>query len=132
MNREIYILIGLSIFAFLLGTQLKKRLSKKPVEAPKIHKSQRSKMAKLTQDKPQKSKSKHPKIKRFFLWLQLVVLFFIIIFMIPALSRDIMVAEGNYDQSLILRILIVAFATYTLFVGLTKLFKTKGKMETDL
>lgn len=132
MNREIYILIGLSIFAFLLGTQLKKRLSKKAVAAPKIHKSQRSKMARLNQDKPQKTKSKYPKTKQFFLWLQLVVLFSIIIFMIPALSRDIMVAEGNYDQSLILRILIVAFATYTLFVGLTKLFKTKGKSGTDL
>ncbi len=132
MNREIYILIGLSIFAFLLGTQLKKRFSKKPVDTPKVHKSQRSKMARITQDKPQDTKSKHPKTKRFFLWLQLVVLFFIIIFMIPALSRDIMVAEGSYDQSLILRILIVAFAVYTLFIGLNKLFKNKGKMGTDL
>jgi hypothetical protein len=127
MNKEIYILIGLSVFAFLLGIQLKKKFSKKTVEAPKIHKSQRSKMANQVQEVPQDKKNKHPKIKSFFLWLQVVVLFFVIIFMIPALSRDIMLAEGNYDQKVILRILIVAFAAYTLFVGLNKLFKKKGK-----
>lgn len=127
MNKEIYIVVGLSVFAFLLGTQLKKRFSKKAVEEPKIHKSQRSKMAKQSQGEPDKKQTKHPKLKSFFLWLQVVVLFFIIVFMMPALSRDIMVAEGNYDQKLILRILIVAFAAYTLFVGLNKLFKKKGK-----
>ncbi len=127
MNKEIYIVVGLSVFAFLLGIQLKKRFSKKAVDAPKIHKSQRSKIAKQASASPQEKQSKHPKLKSFFLWLQVVVLFFIIVFMMPALSRDIMVAEGNYDQKLILRILIVAFAAYTLFVGLNKLFKKKGK-----
>ena len=127
MNKEIYILVGVSVFAFLLGTLLKKRFSKKTVEAPQIHKSQRSKIAKQAPESPQGKQSKHPKIKTFFLWLQVVVLFFIIVFMMPALSRDIMVADGNYDQKLILRILIVAFAAYTLFVGLNKLFKKKGK-----
>ncbi|MCZ4694542.1 hypothetical protein DWB61_05755 [Ancylomarina euxinus] len=127
MNKELYILVGLSVFAFLLGTQLKKKFSKKAVEEPKILKNQRSKMAKQSQEIPGKKPSKHPKIKSFFLWLQVVVLFFIIVFMMPALSRDIMLAEGNYDQKLILRILIVAFAAYTLFIGLNKLFKKKGK-----
>jgi ABC-type transport system involved in cytochrome bd biosynthesis fused ATPase/permease subunit len=128
MNREIYIVVGLSIFAFLLGIQLKKRFAKKkPVVAQKIHKSQRSKVAKQAPESPKGKQSKHPKIKSFFNWLQVVVLFFIIIFMMPALSRDIMVADGDYDQKLILRILIVAFAAYTLFVGLNKLFKKKGK-----
>ncbi|MGZ2369399.1 hypothetical protein ACXR6G_06405 [Ancylomarina sp. YFZ004] len=127
MNKEIYILVGVSVFAFLLGTLLKKKFSKKVVEEPKIHKSQRSKMAKHSQEVSDKKQTKHPKIKSFFLWLQVVVLFFIIVFMIPALSRDIMLADGNYDQKLILRILIVAFAAYTLFVGLNKLFKKKGK-----
>jgi Mg2+/citrate symporter len=128
MNREIYIVVGLSIFAFLLGIQLKKRFAKKkPIVAQKIHKSQRSKTAKLAQETPQKKQIKHPKLKNFFLWLQVVVLFFIILFMMPALSRDIMLADGDYDQKLILRVLIVAFAAYTLFVGLNKLFKKKGK-----
>jgi len=127
MNKEIYIVVGLSVFAFLLGIQLKKRFSKKTVEAPKINKSQRSKIAKQEPESPKGKQSKYPKIKSFFLWLQVVVLFFIIIFMMPALSRDIMVADGDYDQKLILRILIVAFAAYTLFVGLNKLFKKKGK-----
>ncbi|WP_372641755.1 hypothetical protein [Ancylomarina sp.] len=127
MNKEIYILVGLSVFAFLLGTQLKKKFSKKVVEEPKIHKNQRSKMAKQSQEVAGGKLTKHPKIKSFFLWLQVVVLFFIIVFMMPALSRDIMLAEGNYDQKLILRILIVAFAAYTLFIGLNKLFKKKGK-----
>ncbi|MFT5750202.1 MAG: hypothetical protein ACI93S_001478 [Ancylomarina sp.] len=127
MNKEIYIVVGLSIFAFLLGIQLKKKFSKKVVDAPKIDKSQRSKIAKKASESPQGKQSKHPKIKSFFLWLQVVVLFFIIIFMIPALSRDIMIADGNYDQKIILRILIVTFAAYTLFVGLNKLFKKKGK-----
>ncbi len=128
MNREIYIVVGLSIFAFLLGIQLKKRFAKKkPVVAQKIHKSQRSKTAKQAQETPPKKQTKYPKLKSFFLWLQVAVLFFIIIFMMPALSRDIMVADGNYDQKLILRILIVAFAAYTFFVGLNELFKKKGK-----
>lgn len=127
MNREIYIVVGLSVFAFLLGIQLKKWFSKKKktVETQKVHKSQRSKVAKQVQVTPQKKESKFPKTKMFFMWLQVVVLFSIIIFMMPALSRDIMVAEGNYDQKLILRILIVAFATYTLFIGLNKLLKKK-------
>ena len=127
MNKEIYIVVGLSIFAFLLGIKLKKKFSKKVVDVPQIHKSQRSKIAKQAPESPKGKQSKHPKIKSFFLWLQVVVLFFIIIFMMPALSRDIMVADGNYDQKLILRVLIVAFAAYTLFVGLNKLFKKKGK-----
>lgn len=127
MDREIYIVVGLSIFAFLLGIQLKKKFSKKAPEEPKINKSQRSKMAKQPQGVQDKKQTKHPKIKSFFLWLQVVVLFSIILFMVPALSRDIMLAEGNYDQKLILRILIVVFAAYTLFVGLNKLFKKKGK-----
>ncbi len=127
MNKQIYILIGLSVFAFLLGTQLKKRFSKKKVEAPRIDKSQRSKMAKQSSAQTTKSQSRFPKIKTFFLWLMIVVLFFIIIFMMPALSRDIMLAEGDYDQKLILRILIAASAAYTLFVGLNKLLKKKGK-----
>lgn len=119
----------MSVFAFLFGLQIKKWLAKKkPQQQPiKIDKSQRSKMAKMVQEEPTKKQTKHPKLKSFFLWLQVVVLFFIVIFMMPALSRDIMIADGNYDQKLILRILIVAFASYTLFVGLNKLFKKKGK-----
>ena len=127
MNKEIYIVVGMSIFAFLLGIQLKKKFSKKKVEAPKIHKSQRSKFAKQAQELSQEKQSKYPKIKSFFLWLQVVVLFLVIVFMIPALSRDILVAEGNYDLKLILRILIVISATYTLFVGLIKLLKKRKK-----
>jgi len=127
MNREIYIVVGLSVFAFLLGIQLKKKFSKKAPQESKILKSQRTKMAKMAQEVPEKKSTKHPKIKSFFLWLQVVVLFSIIIFMVPALSRDIMLAEGNYDQKLILRILIVVFAAYTLFVGANKIFKQKGK-----
>ncbi len=128
MDRETYIIIGLSVFAFLFGLQLKKWFAKKkPESQTRIHKSQRSKMAKMAQDVPEKKSTKHPKIKSFFLWLQVVVLFAIVIFMVPALSRDIMLAEGIYDQKLILRILIVAFAAYTLFVGANKIFKQKGK-----
>ena len=127
MNKEIYIVVGISVFAFLLGIQLKKLFSKKTVVPPKIHKSQRSKFAKQAQNLPQEKQTKYPKIKSFFLWLQVIVLFLIIVFMIPALSRDILIAEGNYDLKLILRILIVIFATYTLFVGLIKLLRRKDK-----
>lgn len=125
MNKEIYILIGISVFAFLLGTQLKKKFSKKAVVSPKVHKSQRSKLAKQEQVQAQVKKEKHPKIKAVFLWLMLVVLFSIIIFMVPALSRDIMVADGHYDQKLILRIFIVALAAYTLFIGVNKVLKKR-------
>ena len=127
MNKEIYILIGISVFAFLLGTQLKKKFSKKVVGSPKVHKSQRTKLAKQEEVIPQKKQDKHPKIKTFFLWLQVVVLFSIIIFMVPALTRDIMVADGQFDQKLVLRILIVVFAAYTLFIGANKVLKKKGK-----
>jgi len=125
MNKEIYILIGISVFAFLLGTQLKKKFSKKKPAPQKVHKSQRSKLAKQEQVQTQVKKEKHPKIKAIFLWLMLVGLFSIIIFMIPALSRDIMLAEGQYDQKLILRILIVALAAYTLFIGGNKVLKKR-------
>ncbi len=132
MNREIYIVIGLSVFAFLLGLQLKKWFTKKKPAAnykkQKVHKSQRSKIARQEQDKrPQEKRTKFSKLKTFFLWLQVFVLFFIIIFMVPALSRDVMLADDYFDQKLMLRVLIVALATYTLFIGLNKLFKKRGR-----
>ena len=71
MNKEIYIVVGLSVFAFLLGIQLKKKFSKKEVvETQKINKSQRSKMARVAEKAPQEKKTKHPKLKSFFFSLK--------------------------------------------------------------
>lgn len=68
MDRETYIVIGMSVFAFLFGLQVKKWLAKKKLvtQQVKINKSQRSKMAKQVQEEPTKKQTKHPKIKSFF------------------------------------------------------------------
>ena len=75
----------------------------------------------------QAPKPKREKLKRVFLWIQVVVIFCLIIYMVPALSRDVVVADGVYNTNLFLRILIVALAVWTLFLGANKLFRK----ETD-
>lgn len=124
MDNKLYIILGLCVFAFLVGSRLKKKLTpqKKEVHIPKNQRSKRAKEAKTPQKAPLKQK-----MKSIFLWVQVVVIFALILFMIPALTRDIQVADGNYTTNLILRILIVALAVWTLFLGVSKLLKSKSK-----
>ncbi|MFA8436646.1 MAG: hypothetical protein ACEPOZ_19220 [Marinifilaceae bacterium] len=125
MNKEHYIILGLCVFAFLVGSRLKKKFSSKP-KPVHIPKNQRSKMARAAK---QAIPSKKEKVKRILLWIQVFVIFGLLIFMIPALSRDIVMAEGKFNQNLVLRILIVALSGWTLFVGIHKLLKKDPKVE---
>ena len=125
MNKEVYILIGVCVFAFLIGQRIKRKLAPKKTLASKskqLRKKQKTQIAK--EESPRKRKT-----KSIFIWIQLVIVFGLLIFMIPALSRDLLTNNGFYDQNLILRILIVAFATYILFMGFVKLNKSKRRSK---
>lgn len=122
MFDNIYILLGLCVFAFLLGSRIKKKLNK-PEKQVHVSKNQRSKLAKEV-NKTQLPSGKQ-KLKKVFLWIQVVVIFSLLIYMIPALTRDILVANGTYSQNLFLRILIVALAMWTLFIGVNRILKKK-------
>ncbi|NOU58235.1 hypothetical protein [Marinifilum caeruleilacunae] len=115
MSKEIYIVIGLCVFAFLLGGRLKKALNSKGQKQTK----RKSKPAKKEVSPTQ------IKLRRIFTIAMLVLVFGIVIFMIPALSRDLLTHNGNISENLILRILIVAFAIYILFMGFMKIRKSK-------
>jgi uncharacterized protein YqhQ len=106
MSKEIYIVIGLCVFAFLLGGRLKKSLKSK-------NKKQTKKRKELS--------STQIKLRRIFTIAMLILVFGLLIFMIPALSRDILTSNGNVTENLILRILIVGFSIYILFMGYIKL-----------
>lgn len=117
MSKEIYIIIGLCIFAFLLGGRIKKSIQNTGKKG-KLSK----KKAKVQQKELSPSRMKARKI---FTTVILVFIFGMLIFMIPALSRDIISANGVYTENLILRIIIVGFCLYILFYGFIKLRKSK-------
>ena len=120
MNTEIYILIGISVFAFLIGHKLRQKFKKS--QTPKNSgKSAKRKKLPITQSSSSKRKEK---VKKVFLYIQLFLVFGLLIFMIPALSRDILSNQTGFDQKLILRIIIVVFATYILFMGFLKLMNS--------
>jgi p-aminobenzoyl-glutamate transporter AbgT len=115
MSKEIYIVIGLCVFAFLIGLRIKKAF-----------KSQSKKKSKNKAEPKKKELSPTQiKLRRIFTIAMLVFVFSLLIFMIPALSRDILTANGVIDDNLILRIIIVGFAIYILFMGYVKIRKSK-------
>ncbi len=122
MNTEIYILIGVSLFAFLIGHKIKQYFKKPQTTDNKM------KRKKLPEKHLSTSKRKE-KVKRVFLYIQLFIVFGLLIFMIPALSRDILYNQTGYDEKLILRILIVIFAGYILFMGFLKLMKASKNSQ---
>ncbi|MPQ47061.1 hypothetical protein GCQ56_08535 [Marinifilum sp. N1E240] len=117
MSKEIYILIGVCVFAFLIGGKLRKSL--KPKNKPVKGKKNKHKVHKKPVS-PAKEKQ-----RKIFTIIMLTIVFGLLIFMIPALSRDLLTNGGVYSQNLILRILIVAFSIYILFTGFIKIRKTK-------
>lgn len=121
MNKELYILIGISVFAFLIGQKIRAKI-KPSANNKKAAKTRKS----ITRENPQQLLKKE-KFKKLFLVIQLLLIFGLIVFMIPALTRDILVKGENYNQNLILRILIVTFALYILFTGILKINKYKKK-----
>lgn len=120
MNTEIYILIGISVFAFLIGSKLRQNFKKAKHRG---NSSKKSKTNKLLIQQTSSSKRKET-VKTVFLYIQLFLVFGLLIFMIPALSRDILSNQTGFDEKLILRILIVGFAAYILFMGFLKLMKS--------
>ncbi|WP_320018868.1 hypothetical protein [Labilibaculum manganireducens] len=122
MNKEIYILVGTCVLTFLIGHKLKQKLSNpKPKKLTK-----RGKKTNNVAVSPLASRRKE-KLKVIFLYIQLILVFGLLIFMIPALSRDILASNHDNYQNLILRILIVAFASYILFIGFLQLRKPPEK-----
>lgn len=123
MNKEIYILVGICVLTFIIGHKLRQKLSKpEPKKLTKKTKKKKSdsKLAPVTP-------SRKEKFKIVFLYIVLVLVFGLLLFMIPALSRDILSNNQVDIQNLILRILIAAFATYILFMVFLKLRKPPQK-----
>nr|WP_320119682.1 hypothetical protein [uncultured Marinifilum sp.] len=120
MNQETYIIIGLSVFAFLIGSRLKKSFNNKNSKTANKNKAKKSK---LIEKEVNLSPTKE-KIKRVFTIIILILVFCLLLFMIPALSRDLL-SNVNFNQNLVLRILIVVFSIYILFMGFIKIRKSK-------
>ncbi len=66
------------------------------------------------------------KTKRVFTWIVVLVLFVMVLYMIPALVRDLMLVNEINSPTLFLRIIIVVFALYTLISGYLKVTKKKS------
>lgn len=125
MNKDIFVLIGVCVLAFLLGTRLKKALNnKKKAPYKKINKNQRGK-AVCEIPEEHKERPGKAKTKRVFTWIVVGVLFVLVLYMIPALVRDLVMADQVYSPTLFLRIVIVVFALITMISGYLKLTKKK-------
>lgn len=130
MDQQTYIIIGISIFTFLVGIRLKKRFSKKEIK-PTQHVGKqfgnkyKAKIAKSDIVDAQKNKNKIRKAKWRALFLKIVVLFMfvLIMFMIPAITQSLMVSDFSLDENIILRILILCFAIMCLISGVNKILK---------
>jgi hypothetical protein len=123
MNKETYIIIGACVFAFLVGQRVKKALKGKNKEIKTEIRGKAVKKKKKGVEKPVSNRK--AKVQRAFTWAMLILVFLLLILMIPSLSRDLLGNNGNYGEDLILRIIIVAFSIYILFMGYIKLNKQK-------
>lgn len=123
MNKETYIIIGACVFAFLVGQRVKKALKGKNKEVKTKIRGKAVKKKKKEVEKP--ISNRKAKVQRAFTWVMLILVFLLLILMIPSLSRDLLGNNGNYGEDLILRIIIVAFSIYILFMGYIKLNKQK-------
>jgi len=134
MNQQTYIIIGISIFTFLIGLKLKKRFSKKPIiqsqhlgkQFGKKYKDKKSKADILDQQK-NKNLIRKERWRALFLKIILVFLFFLVLFMIPAIMRTLMVSNYAINENIILRILILSLALMSLIAGFVKVFSKKNK-----
>ena len=125
MNKDIFVLIGVCVLAFLLGTRLKKALgNKKKVSDKKINKNQRGKVAYEIPEEHKERPGK-AKTKRVFTWIVVGVLFVMVLYMIPSLIRDLVMVNDIYSPTLFLRLVIVVFALFTMISGYLKLTKKK-------
>lgn len=127
MNQNTYILVGLCIFFLLVGNRLKKYFGKKKEEAPKpIQKNQRSKVAR--KEYPTGRYRNRERVKRIFTYIVIVVLVLLMFFMIPALTKDLMIISSKgFSQNLFLRLLILIVAGITVVSAFLKVSKKKEK-----
>lgn len=133
MGRDFYILIAFCVFMFMLGVRLKRRWNnrKQKTAHTRINKNQRPKMA--ASDEPPLVREKRLRRERRTRYLRLfaVVLFGLMVFMIPALIRDLMQPEGLEISNLFLRCLIFVFTIYIFVLGYLKVFRKKGKVNQE-
>lgn len=134
MSRDTFILIAFCVFMLLVGMRLKQRFSKwkdaKTTE--RVNKNQRPKMAAAEEPPVVKAaRERREKRVRFFTIAQMVLLFLLMIYMIPALVRDISLIGSVDISNLILRCLIFVCTIYIFILGYIKVFGKKKKEETE-
>lgn len=125
MNRDLFIFIAFCVFALLVGMRLKQRFgSKKTEDGTKVNKNQRPKTANEPPEVAEKRKRREKRVKIFVI-VQLVVVFGLIVFMIPALTRDLMSFSTADAANVFLRCLIFVFAILVFITGFMKVFRKK-------
>lgn len=131
MNRDLFVFIAFCVFMLLVGIRLKQRFGEKKLQKEDtIAKNQRPKYARMDEDPEikQKRKNRERRIRRFTL-LQMVVLFVLIIFMIPALVRDILLISDIDIPNLFLRCIIFIFSIYIFVLSYLKVFGKKQESQ---
>lgn len=130
MNWDTYIFIAFCVFMFMVGMRLKQRFGKKKQEEPeiKVRKNQRAKMTAISTEEPplvRERRLRRERRTRFFTIVQLFVLFGLMIFMAPALVKDLMLPESIDVPNFFLRCLIFVFTIYVFILGYLKVFRRK-------
>ncbi|MDR1756771.1 MAG: hypothetical protein LBR65_07445 [Culturomica sp.] len=130
MNRDSYIFIAFCVFMLLVGMRWRQRWKearKKKTEAG-VPKNQRPKVAAAGEpEEVRVRRLRREKRVRLFTIVQLVVLFGLLVFMIPALVKDIADPGGIVWQNFVLRALIFLFAIYVFTIGYIKIFRKKSE-----
>lgn len=133
MNRDLFIFIAFCVFMLLAGMRLKQRFGdKQRRNAEKIAKNQRSKIAKMSEDPEMRRKreNREKRIRRFTI-LQMIVLFGLILFMIPALVRDLLLVSDIDIPNIFLRCIIFIFSIYIFILSYVKVFGKHSKTQED-
>lgn len=128
MNWDTYIFIAFCIFMFLVGLRLKQRWgdAKKKKEDVKVNKNQRPKIAAAGEpEEVRVRRVRREKRVRLFTIIQLIVLFGLMVFMIPALVKDFTDPDGIVWSNFLLRCLIFLFTIYVFVIGYVKVFRKK-------
>lgn len=131
MNMDTFIFVGFCIFMLLVGMRLKQRFGeKRKKEEARINKNQRPKMANT--DEPEavrEHRERRERRTRLFTIIQMIVLFGLMVFMIPALVRDLMAFSTIDKMNLFLRCFIFIFTIYIFILSYLKVFQKKKEEE---
>lgn len=128
------IFIAFCVFALLVGMRIKQRFSAKKETGgqERVNKNQRPKQTNAEEppEIARRRKNRERRV-RVFTIVQLVVLFGLMIFMMPALVTDIL-HPGHVDaMNMFLRCLIFIFTIYIFILGYIKVFRPKHKESSD-